>query len=535
MDADDVSLDLLASVLKYDSASLIYSAQTATQPFAESLLEIVKQNTTKCYDSLGRKVLYKFAEKIPDVAEGLKFSNKSDNDNNVFFLLNAFFDTQVYGIKKIPYTINVGGKAYKIDKVVDMVKGFASKTQIGGLNVLGGVANSLQANVSTAIESAAKQFISDKSMLWAKKEYYSLLPDYMSDLNEGTAKSRIGQLIELYDPMQGNYKDAYGRRITKTTFKKLMSSNSWYFLHKAGEHAIHIQAFMAYLKDTKVMQNGKEISLYDAYELDDSGKIKLLEGVTLPGKTSTNGKISLMVQNRLHAMDKRINGVYNEFDSPELKRHWYGSLLFMYRDFLIPGFKKRYKTLSVDQEFSSPTEGYFNTFMRKLMKDKKQLMRFYMGMEKESGDFQDFERENLRRAVRELAIVFATGLLVMVLNNLYKAANDDEKEKWKYLLFLSMKMNQELGAYGTPGDPQNFGIPNFRELKRNFQQPTVLFGTVDKLFKIFNSIGETYERDTGMFEKGDSKFMAALIKFFGITGVNFNPEEAIKWMNMANK
>jgi hypothetical protein len=535
MNADDVSLDLLASVLKYDSASLIYSAQTETQPFAESLLEIVKQNTPKTTDSLGRKVLNKFAEKIPDVAEGLKFTNKSDSDNNVFFLLNAFFDTQVYGIKKVPFTINVAGQAIKIDKVVDMVKGFASKTQIGGLNVLGGIANSLQANVSTAIEAAAKQFISDKSMLWSKKEYYSLLPDYMSDLSSGTAKSRIGQLIELYDPMQGNYKDAYGRRVTKTTFKKLMSSNSWYFLHKAGEHAIHIQAFMAYLKDTKVMQDGKEISLYDAYELDSSGKIKLLEGVTLPGKTSTNGKISLMVQNRLHAMDKRINGVYNEFDQPELKRHWYGSLLFMYRDFLVPGFKKRYKTLSVDQEFSSPTEGYWNTFMRKLIKDKKQLMRFYLGLEKESGDFQDFERENLRRAVRELAIIFATGLLVMVLNNLYKAADDDEKEKWKYMLYLTMKLNQELGAYGTVGDPQNWGRPNFRELARTFKQPFVIFGTVEKLFKIFDSIGQTYERKTGMFEKGDSKFYAALIKFFGITGVNFDPEESIKWMNATNK
>jgi len=123
----------------------------------------------------------------------------------------------------------------------------------------------------------------------------------------------------------------------------------------------------------------------------------------------------------------------------------------------------------------------------------------------------------------------------MLLNSLYKAADDDEKEKYKYLLFLAMKMNQELGAYGTLGDPQNFGLPNIAELKRNFQQPIVLWGTVTKLFKIFNSIGETYERDTGMFEKGDSKFIAALIKFFGITGVNFDPEEAIKYMNMANK
>ena len=154
-----------------------------------------------------------------------------------------------------------------------------------------------------------------------------------------------------------------------------MSTNSWYFLHKAGEHAIQTQMFLAFLKDTKVLIDGKESNLYDAYELDSNGKIKLKDGVKLPGKLTKNGKVSLFVQNRIHALNKRINGVYNEFDQPELKRHWYGSLLFIYRDYLVPGYKRRYKKLTVDQkkeEAKSPEEAIFNSkkFGKKLNKHR---------------------------------------------------------------------------------------------------------------------------------------------------------------------
>lgn len=536
MNIGDVSLDLLSSVLKYDSASLVYEAQSKSQPFAESILSIVKETTPKQTDSLGRKTLNKLTEKIPGISENLKFLNQPEDSNNIYKLLNAFFETQVYGVKRIPYTIKVGSTVIKIDKLTDMIKGFASKTQIGGLNFIGGIANSLQANISTAIEAAGKQYLSDKSMLWAKKEYYSHSMDFMNDLRTGVATSFLGQLSELYDPMQGNYKDQYGRRITKTMFKKLMSTNSWYFLHKAGEHAIQTQMFLAFLKDTKILINGKESSLYDAYELGTDGKIKLKEGAKLPGKVSANGKVSIMMQNRIHAINKRINGVYNEFDSPELKRHWYGSLLFMYRDYLVPGFKRRYKTLTVDQEFSDYNEGYWKTFFRVLKQDTKKLMRYSIGIEKPDTIIGKFERDNVAKAARELAIVFATGMIAIALKGLMEGADDKEKDKYKHILYITMKLNQELGAYGTIGDPQNWGVPNIQEMFKTMSQPTVAFGTVKRLFKVYTTLTTdplgVYSRDTGIFEKGDSKLLASLLKLLGITGVNIDPEESIKYMNM---
>lgn len=539
MNIDDVSLDLLSSVLKYDSASLIYEAQSKSQPFAESILSVVKETLPKQTDSLGRKTVNKLAQKIPGISDNLKFLNVEDGTNNIYFLMNAFFDTQVYGIKRIPYTISVGNTVIKVDKVADMIKGFASKTQIGGFNLLGGIANSLQANVSTMIEAAAKQYISDKSMVWAKKEYYKNSMAYINDLRTGVATSFLGQLSELYDPMQGNYRDQYGRRISKTMFKKLMSTNSWYFLHKAGEHAIQTQMFLAFLKDTKILIDGKESSLYDAYELGSNGKIKLKEGVKLPGKLSKNGLVSITMQNRIHAINKRVNGVYNEFDSPELKRHWYGSLLFMYRDYLVPGFKRRYKSLTMDQEYSDYNEGYWRTFFRVLKSDYKKLARYSLGLDKPNTVVGKFERENVARAARELAIIFGTGMLAIILNSLMKAADDEDKDKFKHLLYLTMKLNQELGAYGTIGDPQNWGIPNVQEIFRTLSQPTVAYGTVKRLFKVYTILTTdplgVYQKETGIFEKGDSKLLAALMKLFGITGVNFDPEESIKYMKMSNK
>jgi hypothetical protein len=211
----------------------------------------------------------------------------------------------------------------------------------------------------------------------------------------------------------------------------------------------------------------------------------------------------------------------------------------MYRDYVVPGFKRRYKSLTMDQEYSDYNEGYWRTFFRVLKSDYKKLARYSLGLDKPNTVVGKFERENVARAARELAIVFGTGMLAMLLNSLMKAADDEDKEKFKHLLYLTMKLNQELGAYGTIGDPQNWGIPNVQEIFRTLSQPTVAYGTVKRLFKVYTILttdpfGE-YQKDTGIFEKGDSKLLAALMKLFGITGVNFDPEESIKYMKMSNK
>jgi hypothetical protein len=177
--------------------------------------------------------------------------------------------------------------------------------------------------------------------------------------------------------MQGEYKDAAGRKVSQSAFKKMWSSDTWFFLQHQGEHSIQIRTMIAILLSTKVKDaSGKEISMFKAYQenFKKTGQITL-NGYFTDDKLSENGKISRDVQDRLHALNKRMHGIYNSFDKPALERHAVGRLLIMYRKFLAPGLKRRYKRLGLDQELGTFTEGYYNTFFSKLRNVVSHLMK----------------------------------------------------------------------------------------------------------------------------------------------------------------
>jgi hypothetical protein len=534
MNSSDVSKDLLRSVMLYDSSSLIYEARTSSLPVGQSLLEIVKENLPQYRDALGNNLANTFSKMTGNNEDFIK-----SPANNVAKLLESVIDTQIFGEGNIPHETRFLAKKIALDKISDSLKSYASRTQIGGINLIGAIANSLQANVQLLIEAHGGQYINKNELTKAKAEYLKLEAQghFIKDYNAGYPKSFIGQLMAIYDAMQGEYLDKYGNKITGTLARKLFSSDTWFHLHHKGEHEVQTVFMIGFLNSVKVKDStGKEISLYDAYELDGSGKIKIKSGVELPGRKSDNGLISLTVQNRLHAINKRMHGVYNGFDKPDLKRNWWGRLLFMYRDFVIPGFKKRYKTIGIDNELDDITEGYFVTFIRKAREDYKKLARELIGLE--NSNLQDWEKANLRKAIMEIGIVFSSGLIIMLLSALYKATDDEDKKYLKHVLFLALRLNNEMGIYGTFGDPQNMLLPNVREVYKTFRQPSAIIGTIDRLFDLIYQLTDPlaeYEKDAGIFKKGDSKLIAKLYKLIGITGINVDPEGAIKHIQRTTK
>lgn len=533
MNVADISKDLLRSVMLYDSASLIYEARTSTLPLAQSILDIAQVTPPLYRDSLSNKVANAFAKRAGIDNEFLK-----SDSNNVAKFLEAWVNTHIYGETNLKQDISIFGKKVALDKLADSIKSFASKTQIGGINPIGAVANSLQANVQLLIESHGGQYVNKKKIAEGKAEYAREMAkgEFIKDFNNGTPTSKIGQLAAIYDALQGEYLDKYGNKITATNARKLFSSDSWFFLHHQGEHEVQMSMMIAFLKSVEVEQNGNKINLYDAYELDKNGRIKLKDGVKLPGKKSQNGLISITVQNRLHALNKRMHGVYNSFDRPDIKKNLWGRLLFMYRDFVVPGFKKRYKTLGIDNELDDITEGYYTTFVRKVGEDYKKLARQLIGLEK--SDLQDWEKANLRKSFMEIGVVFTTGILVMLLTAMLKEADDDDKKYLQYLTFLTLRLNNEMGIYGTFGDPQTAGLPNVKEVWKTFKQPSAIIGTVDRFMNLLYQVtapGEEYKTNSGIWKKGDSKLLADFYKLIGITGTNIDPENAIKYIQMSSK
>jgi len=539
MDAQDVSLDLITSIVMYEAESLEYRAKSKIADTGEVLLSLVENTKPYETDTLGNKKLDAFAEKAGVKDEFLKYK-KLFKGNNVAALLGYYIDSQIYGklnVKSIGSDTKVFG--VKIEKLVDSVMGFASMTQVGG-NPIGSVSNYLQANVQAIIETSAKKHMSIQSWLKSRGIYDSHILDYIGDFNSPYSKSKIGQMIDLYDPMQGEYKDAAGRRISKSIFKKMWSSNSWFFLQHQGEHSIQVRTMIAMMLDTKVLdKNGKYINLFDAYEKGTDGKIKLKEGVRLQGKLSENGLISREFQSKLHAVNKELHGVYNKQDRPKIESYWWGRLLIMYKKFLPPGLKRRYKSLGYNQEMGDITEGYLKTFYKKLMIDAGQLTKFMIGID--NGYFEPHEKENLRRARREMLIVATTGLIIIMINGLLDNADDDDddyKLKLKFLLYTALRLNNDLGIYGAPGDPQNLGLPSPGEMYKTLRNPIAATSVTNRLSKLLNQMThptETYKVDSGFWEKGDNKLWVAWLKFWGLNGTNFDPSNSIKFMQMSTK
>lgn len=534
MNASDVSKDLLRSIMLFDSASLVYEARTATLPLAKTLIDLSNMAPPLYRDTLLNKSANAFAKSAGIDNEFLKSST-----NNIAKFLEAWTNTHIFGETNFESKTSFLGKTLSLDKLADSVKSFASFTQIGGINPIGAVANSLQANVQLLIEAHGGQYVNKAKLAKGKAVYAKAMVsgDFIKDFNNGAPTSFLGQLAAIYDAMQGEYLDKYGNKVTATNARKLFNTDTWFFGQHQGEHEAALTMMIAFLDSIEVTQKGEKISLLDAYELGTNGRIKLKDGVTLPGKTTANNLISLTAQNRLHAINKRMHGVYNSADRPELKKHFMGRLLFMYKDFIIPGLKKRYKTIGTDNELDDITEGYYTTFFRHLKNDYKKMARQLIGLEK--SNLQPWEKANLRKAMMEMGVVCLTGFAVILLKALFEGGDDDDKKYLKHLLFLTMRLNHEMGIYFTLGDPQNKGLPSAGEALKTVKQPFAIMGTIQRLFDLIDQVTneptEIYKRDSGVFQKGDSKVMAKLYKLIGITGINWDPEPAIKYQQSMSK
>lgn len=533
MNPEDVSLDLISSVMLFNDASLRYGVQSRLVGLAESTLSSVKENAPYKVDTVGTKFIDEAAKKAGVFDTYLKYKKKH-NGNNVAALLESFIDMQIYNNQNVAHPINTFIGEIDLNKLAGSLMSWTSTTQLGGLNIMGALANNMVNEISVNIEAATNQFFNTKDMAMAEFTYDKHIGDYLKDFSEPINKSLIGQLIDLYDPMQGEFKDKYGRKVSHGVFKKLWSMDTHFFLMHQTDHRIQVKVMIATLQRTKVKQviDGvtKEISLFDAYTKDSNGKIKLKQGVILDGNLSENGLVNQDIQNRIHALNKRIFGVYNNFDKVALEKYWYGKLVLMYRKHLIPGFKRRYKSIGTDQELGMVTEGYYNTVLRLVKTDIRELAKSIVSKD---SNLSTLEKANAKKALRELMWIAATGALVIVLSAMSKAGDDDEKRILAYPLYLALRLNADLGSYGTFGDPRSGFLPNIQEMIRTTKSPTPATAPIDRFIKVFSQLidpFETYKRDSGIFKKGDSKLAAEFIRFFGVTGTTFNPENAIDFI-----
>ena len=507
MDSADVSLDLARSVLMFNSMVNRYDALNEVHGEINLMQTISNARKIDETNSKGVGVVDAMAAKL-GYTEYLNKRGPSNSKNH----LDAFIDMIVYG--EMQKNEELFGLS--VSKITNSLSAYSAVTTIAA-DVLKGVANNLQGNIQMIIEANSGQFFNKSALAKAKAFYASNIPSMLADFGKRTPESFVGKLVELYDGLQGSFVDQYGKTVTNSVAIKLMSTDTLFFNQHFGEHEIQISGMLALMSSTFVIDKatGEKISLLEAHQKYDTTK-------EIYANTDFTEKKRQDFQNRLHALNKRMHGVYNSFDMGTAQRFALGRLAVMYRKHLVPGYKRRFKGLSMDQELGTFTEGFYNTFWKTFLKD---AITFKWNNIQNWSTYTAFEKAQTKRVIAEISIILTTAALVSILTSM--GDDDDElKESYMYnfVLYEMIRMNSETAAYISP-----------RDAYRVVKSPSAMTGTLERAIKFTDQFFLTwdpekleYQRKQGVWEKGDNKSWAYFLKLMGYSGYNIKPEAAVE-------
>jgi hypothetical protein len=535
IDVNDVSVDLLGSVLKYGAASRRYEAMNEVYAEINAFKTIIGERETSAVNSAGESIFNIAAKKV-GFDQYLKNTGTSYSKMHV----DAFIDMVVKGeSQKAEKLIGL-----EMSKIANTGMAISAITTLS-MDVLKGTANNIQGNIQVAIEAAGGEYFNRKNLRKGFTKYWATVGDNIADFGRRKPESWMGQLIDIYDPIQGTFKDEYGKNVSANMANKFFRTNTMFFNNNFAEHEIQVKTLFALMDAKKVIdkETGEEITLLQAHEKygpqlfevtkDENGKrvynykievdVTNLDGTVERKDFDERERQNFM--NVLHALNKRMHGVYNDFDKSTAQRFALGRLLLMYRKHLVPGIKRRCKSASYDEELGGATEGMYRVFWRTLIKD---TIRYKTDIFKKWSTYSTFEKAQIRKVVAELTIIAALATLIIVLSAM--AGGDDGEEKkempyaYHFMLYQALRMRSETASYLKPSD-----------FWRVVKSPTAMTSVVDRFTKFTDQFLFTWDEDdlvfkkkSGVWDKGDNKSWAYFLKLMGFTGYNLTPDKAVE-------
>jgi hypothetical protein len=532
IDAKDVSLDFASTILAFSAMANKYEALNSVNAEISLMKVVVGARKVPETNSKGQAVLDAFAKKL-GYEEYIRQNGESYSKKH----LDAFIDMVVYGEMQKAEEI-FGGLS--LTKLTNTAMSYSAITSIAA-DLLKGVANNFQGNIQILIEASGGQFFNRANLRRGKAYLAKNLTSVLGDFGKPAPTSLLGRLVEKYDPMQGNFKDNYGKKVSMSMLNKLMRTDTLFFNQHFGEYELQVSTMLAIFDAIKVLDKttNQEITLlqaYNTYGVDEAhSKIKIAL-TDSNGRVVTNDQGEIVyvpfgetqrqdIQARIHGLNKYMHGVYNDFDKGTIQKYSLGRLALMYRKHVVPGYKRRFKRASMDHEIGSPTEGYYRTFADTMLSD---LRQYKFNVIKNWSTYTPFQKAQISKVLTEITIILALSTLAFILTNVLVNPDDDDREDvqdlWVYnfTLYQIVRMRSETASYINPIDAL-----------RVMRSPSAITSTIDKIIKFMNqaapwNITEEYKRDTGVFEKGDNKAWAAFLKLMGISGYNIDPEEAWK-------
>ncbi|MEX0596034.1 MAG: hypothetical protein WD512_05990, partial [Candidatus Paceibacterota bacterium] len=523
VDSKDTSNDIPSVLMLFAQQAMKYDELTDLLGHVHVMRNILENREIAKVDSRGNQ-LFDSVSKRFGFAKELN-EDISPSSSKQYKQWTDWIDTVFYGITSEEQKIL--NTDIELNKLMNNINTYAA-FNVFPFNFLQGIANVLNGNNYILQEAIAGEFFTKKDYLTAQKNYLSASLGLLGDMGLTSPKSKLGQLMEIFDVQEGVFMKDVASNVFNTRLKNLTTTEQAFFIQSSGELQMAVTPFLAIMNNKKVKDsNGKEISLYDAYEIGTDGKIKLKKGINLSSEERNR------ITNRVNGLNRSMQGIYDQFNAPWLKKRWYGKPLLLFRSWLLPTYRRfwGYNTgdFRYDHEIGSVREGIYQT-----------ALRFFKNMLTETSKFDldnyrnmtSFEKANMKRFVSHMATLVLTMGTVIAL----KASMDDDDEMDKssyYALYWAARLRSEMAFFLAP-----------QEAVKLLRSPAASMTVIEKAsrfgFYLLNAPIdlmldgelEQYQRRVGTFEAGTPKLYKAFRNM--IPGINafdnsMSPEEAYKW------
>ena len=573
--ASDNSYDVWGSVLNYVGSTIRKKDLDKELALINGLEEILgeKENQPKGENKnlMINNVMTKYFPNSPELIKRINLGS-----NTRLEVLKSFVNSVLYNEEHFEGYDILGVNS---QKVIDGFMKLSSYTMLG-LAPFNWTVNWLSGQVQNMVEAAGGRYYDFKSYMSAKKEIYistkygHIMKDMMSDYSKVGKKSFWGQIIEVFDPIQGEVDDGIGHKTSWNKFTNILRAGI--FAGKIwGEWEIQMSSFIAFMKNVK-LYNGK---MYDKDSFitlkvgtDFTGmtvkeiRNKKIEALKEFDKLNTNlldimelkdGTLSIKKQHeaafeigskqfsdliaKLHSMQKRINGSYAKFDQAYAAKSSMGRMMFFFRKYLVQLGMNRLGQRRPDFEGMTVEQGFYLTFAQTVLKDIA-LLRWKM---LKWNNYSDTERAAIAKTFTDIGVMFTCWLIYGALLG-YDPNDKDRIEKlrskgWaaQATVWLMLKVKSETEQFiPLPG----MGLD---ELKRLYSNPSIMFGTATNFLvmggQIFGHMKELigfeqpelyYKKDVGenpFKQEGHSKLLANFMQtFLGYTAKTWNPLDGLR-------
>jgi hypothetical protein len=507
VDQKEISRDIFKSMLSVASKANDFKAKAEILGHINTFDFLLGNRKNIELDNNGRAIidLFKKRNNAPQTGTIMGY------ETTEYKHFKEFIDHIIYGKAHDTIQFKFLGKEMEANKLSSSINKF-SAYNVFPFNFLQGVANVAHGNVLIVEEALAGQFFTFKDYRKGVTDYVKYLPGIMNDIGKNRPESFLGQLIEYFDAQEGQTMAQLTENIFGSKFKNVAKAEQLMFLQRSGELQLATVPLLAMLYNNKITtKDGKEIPLIEAFEMKN-GKLQTIDNVEFTREDKR------VLMNKVHGLNRSLQGIYDKFNRSALSRKWYGKLLLLFRSWMLANYRRNFgyagNSLRVDHEMGQIHDGIFRTVFQYIMQswDEKKLVNYK--------SLADFEKRNMVKAITRLSTI--TG--AYILGTMLMGGEDDEWAR-NYAYYQIRRLRAETSFWLNPLEGLNL-------LQSPAAGTLVVEKTARLVTQLFDPFGE-YERKTGLKERGDNKLywrIKDLLPVLNNIDKIQTPEESVKYL-----